>query len=142
MPIINDIVDRMADWLRQQSFTPAVRVVTSVALSPPSAYPQITVFVDEELFGPGAGDVTAVMRLRVSHAGGRPADTQNTVRDLVHQVRVGINKSHGLGGTAKHLHCGDISYGSPADSEEGSPVVMHADLSLTLKYCVGVVNTE
>lgn len=138
MAVINDIVGRLAAWLREQAFTPAVRVVSPVQLRPPTAYPQVTIFVDDEVFGPTDADVTARLRLRVTHAGGRPADTQRDLRSLAHQLRVALCASHGLGGIVKHLRTGDIHYGAETAGGGTEPIVLQADLGLQVKYCVGL----
>jgi hypothetical protein len=138
LAVINDIVERMAAWLRGQVFTPAVRVVSPVELRPPTVYPQVTIFVDDEVFGPTDADVTARLRLRVTHAGGRPADTQRDVRSLAHQLRVALCSSHTLGGTVKRLRTGDLQYGAENAGSGTEPIVLRADLGLQVKYCVGL----
>ena len=97
--------------------------------------------MEREDFGPGDGDVTATLRLRVYHAGGRPAEALRQLRTLVHQLRVRLNHSHGLGGLVKRLRLGAISYGGGAEPEASEPPVLHADLALTLKYCVAALGT-
>ena len=139
MPAINDIVERMIDWLGQQQLTPAPREITPVGLLPAAAYPQVAVLVEGEEFAPGDASVTAELTLRVAHALGRPADAQAAVRDLAHQSRVALNESHGLGGTVKRLRTGGISYEAQQPQRGVPPVIATASLTVELKYCVAVV---
>jgi hypothetical protein len=149
---ITMVVERLADRLRNESFTPALRCVSTVELIPPAVYPHATILVDEESFGPADSDVTASLRLRVAHAAGRPADAQATVRELAHQLRRALGRSHSLGGTVLRLRSGAIRYGtqhagSPPGASigmlesamlDGLGVVHYAELAVTLKYHVDV----
>ena len=141
MTLIDNIVERLAAWLRDEEFTPPLRLISTVALCPPPTYPHLAILLDREEFGPGAGDATATLRLRVSQAGGKPASTQQQLRSLAHQVRVSLAKSHGLGGSVKHLRTAGINYGSRAEEGSAEPVAICADVLLELKYTVGVLNT-
>jgi len=144
MSQINDITSQLAEWLRNESFTPPLRAVSPVELTPPALYPYAVILVDEEAFGPADGDVTAALRLRVAHAAGRPADAQFTVRELAHQLRTALGRSHGLGGGVLRLRCGAIRYGlqrPAAQAGEGAQllpagdgVVHYAEIALTAKY--------
>lgn len=134
MPLINTVVEQLAGWLSAQAITPPLREVTTVDLLPATAYPQVAVLADEESFGPGCGDVTAALRLRVAHAAGRPESAQATVRSLAHQVRAALAGSHRLGGRVKLLQVGAISYGDRDRPVEGG-VIATAELEVTAKYC-------
>lgn len=141
MPTINDVIERLLEYLRNESFTPPLRVLSAVELPPPAAYPALAVLAVGEDFGPAAGDVTAKLSLRLSCAGGRPADTAVQLRSLLHQVRRALNRSHGLGGSVLYLRCGALRYGvaplsipveGPAATFDGT--VQRAELELQLKY--------
>jgi hypothetical protein len=148
MPTISDIIERLCASLREEQFTPALRVVSPVELAPPAAYPQLAVLAAGEDFGPGDADVTARLLLRLSCAGGRPADTAAQLRSLSHQLRRALARTHGLGGTVLRLRSGAIRYGlpplQPATATEPTPpaeagVVQRAEIELTLKYHEGEV---
>ena len=135
MPVINDIVQELVAWLGTKSLHPQPREITSVGLLPASAYPQLAVLVEDEVFSPGDTEATAILNLRVAYAGGRPADAMASCRDLAHQVRTAINGSHGLGGTAKRLRALAIRYGELKRNGEQA-VVATAVVEIAAKYCV------
>lgn len=134
MPKINDIVDSLAGWLKQQTLTPPIREISAVGVLPPATYPHIAINAEDEQFGPGASDITALISLQLSHAGGRPSDAQSTVRSLAHQVRNALTQSQCLGGMVKSLLVRSLSYDSETSSSADSLVIAKAELLIELKY--------
>ena len=135
MPKINEITSALADWLKLQKLTPQIREVSLVGVLPPATYPHIAINVEDEQFGPHSGDITALVSLQVSHAGGRPADALTTVRDLAHQVRHTLAQSQCLSSLTKSFMVRAISYDNETAASADSLVVAKAELLLELKYC-------
>ncbi len=135
MPKINNIIKALSDWLKLQQLTPMVREVSSVGVLPPATYPHIAINLEDEQFGPGSGDITALVALRISHAGGRPTDTQSALRSLAHQVRTALAQSQCLSGLAKAMQIRAISYENETSGAVDNLVVAKAELLIELKYC-------
>ncbi len=138
MPGLNEVIDGICGWLRGTEFTPAVREVAAVELLPAAAYPRVLVLAGDEEPAVGGAGTRARATVVVSHAGGRPAIAREEVRDLAFQVRVALNRSHGLGGLVKHLAVTGVSYGRRDRTVEGG-VVVTAELEISLHYCAGAL---
>ncbi len=129
MPL-SDTVEIFIQWLREQSFTPLLRVVQSSSPLPPAAYPCLSVALREERFTNAGTDTELGVTLRVECAAGRLCDAQVQARSLARQVRSALHKSHGLGGSARQLRTEGIDY-SQRDSVASTQVAV-AELHVAL----------
>ena len=137
MPIINDALSALTEWIALQSINPPLREISFAAMLPAAAYPQLAVQTREEVFAPHSQDTTAFVTLRIACSAGRPLDAWITLRSLAHQLRSLLTGSANLGGTVKHLSVGSIRYGEPATPTvpgDAPAIIATAEIDLELKY--------
>lgn len=130
-PIIA-IQQGLIDWLRGQSFDPAIRSF-DITNQPVAVFPQAGLNLAEEAFWPSQADTTARFTLELRVAAGRARDAQIAAARLAHQVRRALSASHGIGGLVKQLSVERIAYERPESATSG-PVIAQATLVLQVRY--------
>ncbi len=126
------IQQALLDWLRGQSFTPALRSL-GITNQPVAAYPHLTLSLTEEAFWPGQADATARLQLELCAAAGRVRDARSAAISLAHQVKRALAASHGLGGLARKIAVERISY-QQLEAEPGCPVLEQATVVALVRY--------
>jgi|GEM_PF-2176412 len=138
---INTILTRLADRLAQETFSPALRLITLAPAGPPAAYPHLAVVLEGERFGPAASDCTAQLKLIVSCAAGRPLAAQDQARALAHQLRVALNHLHELGPYAKRIITGAIGYATEEPHSDRG-VVARAEVAAEVRYSADALSED
>lgn len=137
MATINKVVQTMVDWIKDQQLSPQPREVVSVDALPPAAFPQVAVVALDEREAGQPGSFSATLAVTVSHALGRPAEAQSTARDLAHQLRRALNRSHCLSGAVKSLRVTGIRHSSELQAGGDPLVLAKSELLVVAEYDEG-----